>query len=110
MPFPIFFAASMIAYLFSQFFDVWLYEKISHFTKKKFLWVRNNISTMTSSLLDNTIFSVFAWIIFNPNPLDVNTVIFTYILGTYFLRITIAIFDTPFIYLAKFFVPNNVND
>jgi len=65
---------------------------------------------MTSSLLDNTIFSVFAWIIFNPNPLDVNTVIFTYILGTYFLRITIAIFDTPFIYLAKYFVPKNVND
>ena len=110
LPLPIFFAASMIAYIFSQYFDVWLYETISHFTQKKFLWIRNNISTMTSSLLDNTIFSVFAWIIFNPNPLDVNTVIFTYILGTYFLRITIAIFDTPFIYLAKYFVPKNVND
>ena len=37
MPFPTFFAASMIAYLFSQYFDVWFYEKISYLTNKKFL-------------------------------------------------------------------------
>jgi len=110
MPLPIFFVASMIAYLFSQYFDVWFYAKISSLTNKKFLWLRNNISTMTSSLLDNTIFSLFAWIIFNPNPLDFNTVLFTFILGTYILRIVIAIFDTPFIYLAKYFVPDRVND
>ena len=110
VPFPIFFAASMIAYLFSQYFDVWFYEKISYLTNKKFLWLRNNISTMTSSLLDNTIFSLFAWIIFNPDPLDFNTVLFTFILGTYILRIVIAIIDTPFIYLAKYFVSNRIND
>ena len=110
MPFPIFFAASMIAYLSSQFFDVWFFEKISKFTNKKFLWLRNNFSTIVSSLVDNTIFSIFAWIIFNPNPLDFNTVLFTYILGTYFLRIFIAFLDTPIIYLAKFFLPNNPNE
>jgi len=109
MPFPSFFAASMIAYLFSQYFDVWFYKKLSEMTSKKFLWLRNNLSTMTSGLIDNTIFSILAWIIFNPNPLDFNTVLFTFILGTYVLRIVIAIFDTPFIYLAKFFLPNNVN-
>ena len=100
----------MIAYLFSQYFDVWFYEKISMLTKKKFLWIRNNFSTMLSALLDNTIFSVFAWIIFNPNPLDFNTVLFTFILGTYILRIIIAILDTPFIYLAKYFLPNQINE
>ena len=110
LPFPSFFAASMIAYLVSQYFDVWFYEKLSILTKKKFLWLRNNLSTMTSSLLDNTIFSLFAWIIFNPNPLDFNIVIFTFILGTYVLRIVIAIFDTPFIYLARYFLPNKVNE
>ena len=110
LPFPTFFAASMIAYLFSQYFDVWFYEKISRITKKKFLWLRNNISTMLSALLDNTIFSLFAWIIFNPKPLDFNTVLFTFILGTYVLRLIIAIFDTPFIYLAKYFLPNKINE
>ena len=105
LPFPIFFISSMIAYIISQYFDVWFYEKISQITNKKFLWLRNNLSTMTSSLLDNTIFSLFAWIILNPEPLTFNTVLFTFILGTYLLRIIIAIFDTPFIYLAKYFVP-----
>ena len=110
LPFPTFFIASMIAYLFSQYFDVWFYERIAELTSNKYLWIRNNISTMTSSLLDNTIFSIFAWIIFNPNPLDFNVVLFTFILGTYLLRIVIAIIDTPFIYLAKYFLPNNINE
>ena len=110
MPFPTLFVASMIAYLFSQYFDVWFYEKLYNFTNKKYLWLRNNLSTMISALLDNIIFSLFAWIILNPNPLDFNTVLFTFILGTYILRVIIAIFDTPFIYLAKYFMPNKVNE
>ena len=107
LPFPIFFSASMMAYLISQFFDVWFFEFISKLTNKRFLWLRNNLSTMISSLIDNFIFSFFAWIIFNPNPLDFNTVLFTFILGTYILRVFIALIDTPFVYLARFLVSNN---
>ena len=110
MPFPIFFISSMISFLISQYFDVWFYERISKITKKRFIWIRNNVSTMCSGLLDNTVFSLFAWIILNPDPLNFNTVLFTFILGTYFLRIIIAIFDTPIIYLAKYFLPNKNNE
>ena len=110
MPYPIFFGASMIAYFSSHFFDVWFFDRISKFTSKKFLWLRNNFSTIISSLIDNTIFSIFAWIIFKPDPLDFKIVLFTFILGTYILRIFIALFDTPFIYLAKYFLPNNHNE
>ena len=99
----------MIAFLASQFFDVWCYLKISNFTNKRFLWLRNNLSTIISSLLDNIVFSVFAWIILNPNPKDLYTVL-SFILGTYILRVVIALIDTPFIYLAKFLLPNNKND
>ena len=109
LPFPSFFIASMIAYLVSQYFDVWFYSKLLLLTNKKFLWFRNNLSTIISALLDNTIFSIFAWIVLNPNPLDFNTVLFTFILGTYVLRIFIAIIDTPIIYLAKYFLPNKIN-
>ena len=98
----------MIAYLISQFFDVWFFGWISKLTKKRFLWLRNNISTMTSSLIDNFIFSIFAWIIFNPNPLNFSTVFFTFILGTYILRLFIALVDTPFVYLSKFLVPKKL--
>ena len=105
LPLPTFFIASMIAYLFSQYFDVWLFKTIADLTKKRFLWLRNNLSTMTSSLIDNTIFSVLAWIVLNPKPLTFNEVLFKYIIGTYILRVFIALIDTPFIYLSKYFLP-----
>ena len=89
---------------------MWFYQKISKLTNKKFLWFRNNISTITSSLIDNILFSFLAWIVLNPNPLDIKTVIVTYILGTYFLRILIALIDTPFIYLARYFLQVEKNE
>ena len=110
LPFPTFFVASMIAYLCSQFFDVWFFGWISTLTNKRFLWLRNNLSTMTSSLIDNFIFSIFAWIICNPEPLDFATVFITFILGTYILRVLIALIDTPFVYLSRYLISNNSYD
>ena len=107
LPLPIFFISSMIAFVSSQYFDVWFFAFLKNYTSKRFLWLRNNLSTLSSSLIDNIIFSLFAWIILNPNPMSFYTVIFTYILGTYFLRVIIAILDTPFIYLSKYFLPKN---
>ncbi|MDC3131621.1 queuosine precursor transporter [Pelagibacteraceae bacterium] len=103
-PMTRFFIASMIAYLISQYFDVWFFSYLKKITSEKYLWLRNNLSTIASSLVDNTIFSIFAWILFNPEPVSVYNVIMIYILGTYFLRIIIALLDTPFIYIAKFFI------
>ncbi len=103
-PMTRFFIASMIAYLVSQYFDVWFFSYIKKITSKKYLWLRNNMSTIASSLIDNTVFSIFAWILLNPEPVNIYNVIMTYILGTYLLRILIAFLDTPFIYFAKFFI------
>ena len=108
IPLPTFFIASMFAYLISQYFDVWFFKKIADLTKKRFLWLRNNLSTMISSLIDNTIFSLMAWIILNPMPLTFNEVLFKYIIGTYILRIFIALVDTPFIYLSNYFLPKKL--
>ncbi len=108
-PLTRFFIASMIAYLVSQYFDIWFYNFIKNITVNKFLWLRNNLSTILSSLVDNTVFSILAWILLNPEPVNVYKVITTYILGTYVLRIFIALLDTPFLYLAKLFIkkPND---
>ena len=103
-PMTRFFIASMIAYLISQYFDVWFFNYIRKFTSQKYLWLRNNLSTVASSLVDNTIFSIFAWILLSPEPISLYNVIMIYILGTYLLRIIIALLDTPFIYVAKFFI------
>ena len=106
-PMTRFFIASMIAYLLSQYFDVWIYNLIKKITFSKYLWLRNNLSTLLSSLIDNTIFSLLAWIILNPEPETLYKVLMIYILGTYFLRIFLALIDTPFMYLAKLFLPKN---
>ncbi len=103
------FVASMIAYLISQYFDVWFFSYLKTVSSNKLLWLRNNVSTAVSSLIDNTIFSIFAWIILNPNPFPLSDVIMTFILGVYLLRVFIAILDTPFIYLAKYFIPEEKN-
>ena len=42
LPLPTFFIASMIAYLISQYFDVWFYKTIADLTNNRFLWLRNN--------------------------------------------------------------------
>ena len=106
-PMTRFFIASMIAYLLSQYFDIWFYNYLKNLTSDKFLWLRNNLSTIISSLVDNTVFSIFAWILLNPEPINVYNVIMIYILGTYLLRILIALVDTPFIYIARFFIKKN---
>ncbi len=103
------FVASMIAYLISQYFDIWFFSYLKSVSSNKLLWLRNNVSTAVSSLIDNTIFSIFAWIILNPNPFPLSDVIMTFILGVYLLRVFIAILDTPFIYLAKYFIPEEKN-
>ena len=104
-PMSRFFIASMIAYLTSQYFDVWIYSNIKNLTMNRFLWLRNNLSTILSSLIDNIVFSILAWIILNPNPETFYNVIMIYIFGTYILRIFIALIDTPFMYLSKIFLP-----
>ena len=103
------FVASMIAYLISQYFDIWFFTYLKSISSNKLLWLRNNVSTAVSSLIDNTIFSLFAWIILNPNPFPLSDVIMTFILGVYLLRVFIAILDTPFIYLARYFIPKEKN-
>jgi len=103
------FVASMIAYLISQYFDIWFFSYLKTISSNKLLWLRNNVSTALSSLIDNTIFSIFAWIILSPNPFPLSDVIMTFILGVYLLRVFIAILDTPFIYLAKYFIPKEKN-
>ena len=103
------FVASMIAYLISQYFDIWFFSYLKTVSSNKLLWLRNNISTALSSLIDNTIFSIFAWIILNPNPFPLSDVIMTFILGVYLLRVFIALLDTPFLYLAKYFIPEEKN-
>lgn len=87
--------ASLLAYLVSQFHDIWAYHFIWKRTGPKLLWLRNNGSTWISQLIDSVIFAVVAFI--GTFPVKV---VFQIILSTYLLKIIVALLDTPFMYLS----------
>ena len=94
--------ASFVVYAIVQRFDVWLYHKIWNFTekktgdKKKYLWLRNNGSTMTSQLLTYVLFTLGAFY----GIYDAKTLI-SIIISSYVIGVVLALLDTPFIYIAR---------
>ena len=100
-PVPALMLAGMTAYLVSQYHDVWLFSVLRRMTGGRHLWLRNTGSTAISGLIDNIVFGVLAWVVLADEPMAWDTLVFTYILGTYFLRLAVATLDTPFIYLAR---------
>ena len=94
--------ASLIAYAVSEAFDVWLYHKWWTLTEKKFgnkdkyLWFRNNFSTLFSQLVNIVIFNFGAFLgIYSLSQL------FSITIACYVIYIVTSLLDTPFIYLAK---------
>ena len=95
-------AASLVVYAISQLFDVWLYHKWWAFTEKKFgdkrrfLWLRNNGSTLISQILNTALFTLFAfW-----GTYDVKTLVSIF-LSSYVIYIFTSLLDTPCLYLAR---------
>lgn len=93
---------SLVAYLCSQSWDVFIF----HYIRKKFnanqkyKWVWNNISTLTSQIIDTTIFITISFGI-GLNWLSEGkiTLLANMIIGQYLLKAIIAILDTPIFYL-----------
>lgn len=94
-------AASMAAYLVSQLHDIWAFNFLKNKTGGKYLWLRNNISTWVSQLMDSVIFTFIAFFgVFSGDILL--QIIFT----TYILKIIVALIDTPFIYFSYLIKPH----
>ncbi len=89
-------AGSILAYLLSQHHDVLAFHYWKNKTEGRFLWLRNNASTMVSQFIDTVTFSLVAlWGVFE---IDIWWQI---LLTTYLMKWIVAVVDTPFIYLAK---------
>lgn len=95
--------ASLLTYAIVQKFDVWLYHKWWHFTekkyqdKKRYLWLRNNASTLTSQFLNSLIFTFAAF--YNIYPLQTLLGITA---SSYAVFIVTSLADTPVVYLARY--------
>lgn len=103
LPAPRLLIASLTAFVISQLFNIHIFSNLSKIFSEKLLWLRSNVALMVSELIDNIIFSVMAWYILAPEAVSLNSLIYTYILGTYLLRVIFAIFSTPIIYWSYYF-------
>ncbi len=90
--------ASIVAFLIAQIHDLLAFEYWKKLTRGRFLWLRNNASTIVSQFLDSTIFMFLAFYLATPQY----TVefIFALIIPYWFLKVLIAIADTPVVYLG----------
>jgi queuosine precursor transporter len=85
--------ASLVAYLVSQNLDVTIFDKLKKRHGEKKLWIRNNLSTMASQLVDTAIFISIAF--YGTMPLGV---LIGMIFSQYIFKFIVAILDTPVVY------------
>lgn len=88
--------ASFIAYLVSQYHDVWAFHFWRKVTKGKYLWLRNNASTFVSQFIDTVVFITIAFYGVMP--------VFTLIKGQYIIKLLIALLDTPVVYFGVWLI------
>ncbi|WP_418284125.1 queuosine precursor transporter [Halorubrum sp. DTA46] len=96
-------AGSLLAYLVSQNWDVFVFHAIRDRTGPQMLWLRNLASTATSQALDTVIFVGVAFFL-APTLFGVGdplppAVLVSLALGQYLLKLAIAVLDTPVVYL-----------
>lgn len=94
--------SSLAVYVVSQLFDVWLYHKWWALTekkfgdKRKFLWLRNNGSTLISQILNTLLFTFCAFY----GMYDLVTCLSIFA-SSYVIFVFTTLLDTPALYLAR---------
>ena len=88
--------ASLAAYLLSQLHDVWAFAWWRRKTRGRKLWLRNNLSTVVSQLIDSAVFCfiAFAGVVEREHFLQI-------LVTTYVIKVLVALLDTPFIYMGR---------
>ena len=89
--------AGLVAYGVSQTHDVWAYSFWrKKFPAAKYIWIRNNASTIVSQFIDTIIFTLLAFY----GIYDFSVLIEIFFV-TYVMKVIVAICDTPFVYMAR---------
>ena len=94
--------SSLVVYASSQLVDVQLYHAWWKLTekrfgdRKRFLWLRNNGSTLISQILNTALFTLFAFF----GTYDIPTLL-SIMLSSYIIFVVTSLCDTPAIYLSR---------
>ncbi|MEM9743862.1 MAG: queuosine precursor transporter [Pseudomonadota bacterium] len=98
---PVIILASLCAYLAAQSHDVWAYHFWKRVTGGRHMWLRNNLSTISSQLIDSILFNGIAFYLFG--SWDLKTLVSATV-GYWLLKLCIALADTPLVYLLHFWL------
>jgi uncharacterized integral membrane protein (TIGR00697 family) len=89
--------ASIVAFTLSQYHDVWAFSFWREKSGGKHLWLRNNLSTMVSQLIDTVIFMLIAfW--GTTERFTLAYVLTSMVPPYYVLKVITAFLDTPLVY------------
>ena len=91
--------ASLAAYLVSQHHDIVAFTIWRKITGERFLWFRNNASTMVSQFIDSSIFITIAFAGRDGFP-----PLMSLIVAQYIIKLIIAAVDTPLMYIISYCV------
>ncbi|RLM49364.1 queuosine precursor transporter [Halorubrum sp. Atlit-28R] len=96
-------AGSLLAYVVSQNWDVFVFHAIRDRTGERMLWLRNLASTASSQAIDTVIFVGVAFyaapLLLGVGPVFDPPTLLALGLGQYILKLGIAVLDTPVVYL-----------
>ena len=95
---------SVEATLFAQLWDIYVFEWVKKKTGDRMLWLRNNVSTWGSQFFDTIIFYTIGFYGVIPN-----SVLPKVIIGSYLLKLLVALLDTPVVYLVVYWIRGNRN-
>ena len=102
--------ASMIAYLIAQSVDVRLFHFWKSLTKGKHLWLRNNLSTVVSQLVDTTAIMTVLYFANNlGSSIQSISDLVGLIFASYIFKVLVALFDTPLFYLGVWALKDKVS-
>lgn len=90
--------ASLISFTVSQHLDVFTFSLFKKITQGKHLWIRNNLSTITSQFVDTTLFMFIAF--YHISSKYNIGFIFSLIIPYWTFKMILALIDTPFCYLG----------
>ena len=93
--------ASFLGYAVSQRIDVWLYHKWwdltgKHGDRDRFLWLRNNFSTLISQIINTVLFTTLAF-----GGWYSGSMLWQVMVSSYVIYIFTSLLDTPAVYLAR---------
>jgi len=91
--------SSLTAYLISQIVDIKLYVFIRHLTSDRFLWLRNNGSTLASQIVDTAIVNIVY--LYWGFGMEMKA-IFPIMCFSYLYKAVFSISNTPLFYLSVF--------